>query len=181
MKTILLSTLLILSACAGSPNANRKIASDDIVLKKDAYHVGEIKISLLTADKFASLYGSVWVLMDGSSQVSSLYSMQTGMNRVPDARGAFLRMHNNGRSDSFQNPDKKELGEFQSDELLSHSHTMSLASAGRNGYSGGPNPTFSVGSTGTSAVGGNETRPKNVTVNYFVKIDNCPQDEVNCL
>lgn len=89
------------------------------------------------------------------------------------------------------------VGSVQGDDFLSHthiqnshthiqdahSHTVATQSAGVNGYASGPNSTMQPGSISTSSVtatnqvatavnqntGGNETRPKNAYVNYFIR------------
>lgn len=177
MKFIILAGCLSLLASCSSSNYSRKIASEEE--RRDIYRIGEIKISLLKPEDFRAVYGTAWVLMDGSTQVSSDFAKMTGMNRLPDARGAFLRMHNNGRNDGYQNPDNKELGDFQADEFRSHTHSLASSIQGnyaKNDFYSGPK---SGGST-TGAAGGNETRPKNITVNYYVKVSYC-SGEINCL
>jgi hypothetical protein len=181
-KFIYLAPILLLFSCANFEKASRHIASyEDVSFKKDTYRVGEIKISLLRPNQFRSLYGSSWVLMDGSNQEGTLFAQTTGMSTVPDARGAFLRMQNNGRNDGLQNPENTSVGVYQNEDTKSHTHGIGAVSAGRLGYSGGPNPTFTNGNGSTAAYGGNETRPKNITVNYFIKVTNCTTDEINCL
>lgn len=181
MKLLMaLSFFTLLASCSSPGHYERKIASDENNLKKDTYQVGEIKISLLKPDQFRSLYGSAWVLMDGSNQEGTLFAKATGMTKVPDARGAFLRMQNNGRNDGLQNPDKKDLGDFQADEFKSHTHGLNYSLQGywpKNDFYNGPKS----GGSETAAAGGNETRPKNITVNYFIKVSNCASEELNCL
>ena len=140
-------------------------------------NVGEVKQSILTEAQFQSLYGDTWVLMDGRDITGSDLATVTGNTTLPDARGIFLRGKNNGRSDGNENP-AGELAEgtYEADEFGSHFHRVSrendvpglqyhTARAFRGAYS-----TSGSGST-TDTVGGNETRPKNITVNTFVKIN----------
>ena len=70
-------------------------------------------------DKLKSVLGSAW-----------------GANRVPDLRGTFLRGVNNGRSDTYKDPDASsrvsvhsgnsgdKVGAFQKDEFKSHNHEI---------------------------------------------------------
>jgi hypothetical protein len=90
-------------------------------------------------------------------------------------------MYNNGRNDGNQNPDESKLGDYQLDDFKSHTHTYSDSGGSSRfrynasgGWEGTPNQL-------TGATGGKETRPKNVTVNYFIKVRNCSLNESPCL
>ena len=133
--------------------------------------LGTIVQSMLTETQFQSLNSTSWVLMDGRDVTGSAYATLTGQTTLPDARGAALRMKNNGRSDGNQNPDGDSiLGAWQGDEFESHTHGTVNAGTGVTGGGLG----YGVQSSGgnTQAAGGNETRMKNVTVNFFIKINN---------
>lgn len=145
--------------------------------------VGDVKQSILTEAQFQSIHGSAWTLMDGKSVVGSQYETVTGNSTLPDARGQFLRGKNNGRSDGQENPDGDLTeGTFQVDEMQGHKHNLDQGGGG--GAVGGwfvtnnnnlsdtatMGPMISDGVNGTPR-NGLETRPKNITVNYFVKID----------
>lgn len=100
---------------------------------------------------------------------------------LPDTRGIFLRGVDGSKG---FDPDKASrsslnsggnsgnaVGSFQSDMFAAHSHTYPVGEGSIN--SNGPNPegtavppTQYTGGT----TGGNETRPKNVNVNYIIKI-----------
>jgi hypothetical protein len=65
------------------------------------------------------------------------------------------------------------LGETQEDEFKSHSHPQQYRTTGGGGVGvigagggGSPMPSFS-----TLETGGSETRPKNLSVNFFIKIN----------
>jgi microcystin-dependent protein len=62
------------------------------------------------------------------------------------------------------------LGSFQFDQLASHDHTFSYAflTSGNN-VSAGSGDTVNANTVKTGSTGGNETRPKNVYVNYIIK------------
>lgn len=151
--------------------------------------VGSIQASLLTEAEFQSIFGTGWVLARGQSVSGSKYTSLTGVSSVPDLRGQFLRGKNNGRSDGNQDPGgERNLrdGVIQQDQYQGHTHstgsTISGAGGGLvylqppglsnnqvSGYVTKGNFADEVGN-GTPRTG-NETRPRNVTVNYFIRIN----------
>lgn len=137
--------------------------------------VGQIRTALLTESQFQLENGMGWILADGRNVAGSRFSTLFGANTVPDLRGVALRGKNNGRSDGNQNPDGDlALGLYQADMYASHSHYMSLRVYGVEGSDDGGSRNreiTSVGWANTDAAGGNETRMKNVTVNFFVKVN----------
>jgi len=150
--------------------------------KSNSQHiVGDIKTSIFTEAQFQAVSGDpTWVLADGRDlsviNPGSDYEAITGETILPDLRGVFLRGKNNGRADGNENPDgDSTLGTFQDDELQAHTHsTPHRATSGSpfvpNHVGQGFGPV-DVGSVESTSTGGNETRPKNVTVNYFIKIN----------
>jgi len=182
MKFLLIIAAVLVTSCSKPvriPASLENVESN--VGNIEIFQVGEIKISLLSVEKFKSLYGNAWVLMDGANQEGTQYAELTGNKTVPDARGAFLRMYNNGRNDGLQNPDEVKLGDYQIDDFKSHTHTYSDSGGSSRfrynaagGWEGTPNQQ-------TGASGGKETRPKNITVNYFIKVRNCSLNETPCL
>jgi hypothetical protein len=126
--------------------------------------IGVIQQALLTESQFQSLNGSCWVAMSGQSIAGSDYAILTGLTTLPNAQGRFLR--NSGG-------DAAPLATLQDDELKSHTH---VAGAVYNTHSGagvriGTAQGTNLGNLTTGATGGAETRPKNLTVNYFIKIN----------
>ena len=138
-----------------------------------------------------------WLLCDGSVVSRTNYALLFGVIgtacgdgdgsttfNLPDMRGVFLRGVNGSRSDSFADPDDNStlrinifsggntgnaLGSYQLDMFASHTHNYNYTPLA-NGTSGEGTPgPRTVESVATSATGGNETRPKNVYVNYIIK------------
>lgn len=106
-----------------------------------------------------------------------LYSV-LGRNVVPDYRGLFLRGWAHGSS-SFDPEPGRALGSYQGDEFRSHNHTTPVernpsAPVGPVSMPGSAWPGSRQSNTtraGSSFVGGDETRPKNVAVMYIIKTD----------
>lgn len=163
------------------------LVSDGAVFKrfsalKPSASIGDIKASVLTELDLQAELDSTWVLADGRNVAGSDYATLTGQTNIPDLRGMFLRGRNNGRSDGWQNPDGElNLGQLQNDDFKIHSHNASGSFQARSGPGGigyyglaenSSAPGASVGvSVFVDANGGNESRPRNVTVNYFIKIN----------
>jgi hypothetical protein len=160
--------------------------------------VGTIICSVLDFETFSKLtknnpsgswsFKSKWAPCDGRSVVGSRYQIQAGSigGNVPDLRGVFLRGLNQFAFDethavdsSQANPENKKKNEFQSDAIKSHQHnsyyptTLGLAFSdlhdnlqmiqGINGKTLLP--------TSTDAINSRETRPKNVSVFYYIRIN----------
>jgi hypothetical protein len=111
----------------------------------------------------------IWVLADGRTSTTE-YFQATGKANVPDLRGQFLRGMNEGRSDGRQDPEGsgREAGSYQADTLKSHSHLENLASGNGGIHSGGSYGVINQVQTGKT--GGAETRPRNMTVYWYVKV-----------
>ncbi len=101
---------------------------------------------------------------------------------VPDFRGYFARgrdagaMHDpDAGSRTALNPGGNvgdNVGSFQLDEFKGHAHALLHLAWNFFGTGSNPNPTDGAGGAGvqnTNVVGGNETRPANVYVNFFIK------------
>jgi microcystin-dependent protein len=108
--------------------------------------------------------------------IGTTYGAGDGVNTfaVPDHRDLFLRTWNGGGSGYDIG---RTFGVLQEDELKNHSHTWSMDGsndslsgtgyvATSNGSSGGGTET---NNTYISSIGGVETRPKNISVNTFIK------------
>lgn len=147
----------------------------------DGMPVGTVLTSMLDPTSFGTEIGDGWVLADGRDVSGSRYATLTSLNNVPDIRGMFLRGMNQGRSDGSEDPDTRSVGDFQSDAFQGHIHSITGGSGG-GAYvnprviaenSDQPrstgNPT-SDGINGTPRTA-SETRPKNISVYYYVKIN----------
>ena len=123
---------------------------------------------------------SGYLLCDGSQQsrttYADLYAVigdtygpgdgSTTFN-LPDLRGEFVRGLDNGRGADAG----RVLGSFQADELKSHTHTGISGDAGTDpARIGGGNRDVDTGTYTTNATGGTETRPRNVAMNYIIKV-----------
>jgi len=162
--------------------------------------IGEIRYSILPEEAFQELYGKGWVLMNGSCiakkcdsnhKDSKLFEFIIKDNKyydkfndtirrgmLPDLRGRFLRMLNNGATGDGHDPDTgRQIGSYQKDEFTKHFHDISASSGvysgdgkDRRNYQGymtrhvGPEPTNDAGNSP-------ETRPKNIAVNAYIKIN----------
>jgi hypothetical protein len=138
--------------------------------------IGTVLPSMLTQAQFNGQVGvGYWVIADGSSCTGTTYASVTGYATVPDLRGVFLRGKNNGRADGKQNPDGDlSLGTYQADAFASHNHSYTVD--GDNGNQPGNHAACGnqTGGTRTNTVdftGGNETRARNVTINYFIRVN----------
>lgn len=159
--------------------------SDDVINQRTIVtinegFIGQYLESDLTLAQHQALYGTGWVLADGvTSCAGSIYGTITGRTVVPDARGVFLRGKNNGSATAFANPDGDlALGTRTQDKFASHTHQERI-----NGLDGGNQGAYVSGTAFagadqpsnpavfTNPTGGNETAPKSLTVNIFIKIN----------
>jgi hypothetical protein len=178
-----------LTAVAGLVNALRTIMLP----------VGSIVESMLTETQWHSQNNgdaSRWVIADGRDVTGSAYQILTSNTTVPDLRGVFRRGKNNGRSTGTGNPDGDlALGTYEADEFSSHNHNYSdpghfhVFSSNiflrANAYQAGPSTQGAYDQTGSpqnnivaattgitiQTQGGAENRPRNVTVNIFIRIN----------
>jgi hypothetical protein len=164
---------------------NIDLSTQQQVLINLVYPVGAYLEADITEAQFQSQMGMGWVLADGRSVVGSAFETLTGKTNIPDVRGTYKRMKDNGRGlDPNGDP---VLGSFQDDQFESHNHSSNWR------YHDGPNALAGVQMTDTSthmpgsttsistvagtnsntinASGGNETRPKSTIVNVFIKIN----------
>ena len=160
----------------------------DLESSNNELPVGTIITSILNPSQFiGQLEDSEkhkWKLADGSQVKNSKFAKVIG-SRVPDLRGMFLRgMNEDGKG---ADPDtNRKAGELQQDALRKHGHKATVTGrptgykegAATIGYtrntaaSNAPIETMSViVSEVTGANSENETRPKNVSVYFYIKIN----------
>lgn len=190
----MLRNLLILTVLFGTTNSIAEISEvssgqaieaskiNEIIrkvneLERKILPVGSILHSLLTLEQFQSENGDCWRKLDGAPLAASDELKSFGYNFIPNAESRFLR--NTG-------PSSASLGLTQEDSFKEHNHIGGFPRA--SGYAYGDNSMYGtiVSGTGyvstqangtytrryayTSTTGGTETRPKNLTVNFFVKV-----------
>ena len=137
---------------------------DNIFLSKIDAPIGSIRSSDLPVAEFLVQSVGQWMLMDGQACNGTEYQTLTGKNNVPNAltEGTFLRQAKAGRL----------TGTYEADEIVSHRHSISPSvqnfSGGTTAGNGGDGDGTAV--TQTALTGGAETRPKNLAVNYFIKV-----------
>ena len=129
--------------------------------------IGEIRAADMTLSEFQAVNGTGWIIADGASCTGSVYAAVTGHSVVPDSKDRVLR----GLGPTYS----AALSATQADQLAAHTHTQTIEAAVPELQSGA-STGFGSGSTGST--GGNETRMKNVTVNYFIKINLSAQDNI---
>lgn len=139
--------------------------------------VGTIVASMLEEAQFQAQPGISrnWVLAKGQPATGSKYAAVTGKTQLPDLRGVFLRSSNSDLAAADQqqrgNPENKKLGEFQADDFKTHTHETPRPGGNDGNRAGRQDAWYGGGSSSTGAAGGTETRPRNITVNYFIKIN----------
>lgn len=152
--------------------------------KKSEGSIGDVKYSVLDPVKFIEENGDGWVLMDDRIplQGSVLYNKH-GITSIPDARGLFIRSLNLNRNDDKADPFTKEnniqrkMGDFQNDQIKSHNHDISgrylegQSGSGFNGYGFESNSRPGQKNFSTSSPGGEETRPRNIALYTYIKIN----------
>lgn len=143
-------------------------------------NIGDIKASMLTEAQFDQVHGPGWVLADGRSAAGTAYFALTNNALLPDLRGVFLRGKDHGREaeNGQGNPDLviPDLGDYRQDSFKGHQHSV-LRHAGDDQLVGGITGAQVGGPTDvnpdglTSAEGGLESRPRNVTVNFYIRVN----------
>lgn len=152
--------------------------------------LGTIVSSILDFDNFARINGdsipqkysvthSKWAPADGRTIVGSDLSSKTTLTQTPDLRGSFLRGLNQFDSleqsavlDNRKDPQIRIVGSFQSDEFKKHSHWTKRSPVGNGGNSALMAGDSNVFNYPTQDQGnGDETRPKNVAVYFYIKIN----------
>ncbi|EUB95584.1 hypothetical protein PMI07_002072 [Rhizobium sp. CF080] len=167
--------------------------------RRDFAPIGTVVSSVLTPEDFASAIGEsvgwqinrrTWVLADGRAVEGTKYAIDTKGKSVPDLRGIFLRGidPSSGRvagsiEDSATALPRSSPFSGVTDAGGEHTHPLGAARSTVDRYNaGGTNYwTISARDTGPagshfhnvsiSAGGDPETRPKNVGIYYYIKIN----------
>ena len=171
----------------------------DGVSGKGTVPIGSIVQSILTLAQFQTQAGTGWVLMDGASIVGSKLATITGWTNVPDASGRFLRTAggsaaalsvSQGQATAVNNLSVSangavnlthahslpgnivavnDLGSVGVNDLLAMVRVLSLQEQGSpgTGNSGTLNHSHTCSTTSIDT----ETRPVNLTVNTFIRIN----------
>ena len=152
--------------------------------------IGTIIASTLTYDKLCiqlnerasfNAKKSTYAPCDGRLVAGSYYSEVTDKTRALDLRGRFLRglnmFYEDEQAGSFDqlkaDPDSRSMGDYQADAFKSHTHqyTDRQEGAGNQADDGNDVGFSKVETKTTSGTGGEETRPKNIAVYYYMRIN----------
>lgn len=146
--------------------------------------VGTIVSSMLSPTEFAKEVGDLdrravhWVYADGDADITnSRYGQLSGSTRSPDLRGMFLRGLDDGRKPGdYQVDALQEHGHFTNALTLRHhlsEDTKDLGYTSRGGADQGPARVTNVITLegGSEVSAAEETRPKNVAVYFYMKIN----------
>jgi hypothetical protein len=156
--------------------------------------VGDVKYSILDPAQFAAVNGSCWVPMDGRALAATdkLKLAAPALTNVPDGSGLFIRAQefSNGADNDPVRNSSSAIGTLQADEFKSHTHDMNDAGnhrhpMGTRGFEG----NGLKGADGSNddqdaytqfagehkhtilATGGLETRPKNINLWVYIRIN----------
>lgn len=184
----MIKIILVLTTLFTSPGW---AASDGHPITKKSFdnslfQVGDLKQSLLDLTQFQASHGACWTLLDGSSISGSEFSSRIA-TQLPDGRGLFFRAKQNGRTDGKGNPDGEyNIGAFQGKVSnntyqfqyeANQSNTSLISVPEDNSWSAYMTLAASGGDYARpfrARNRGGESRPDNLTVNVFVKINsNC--------
>ena len=172
-----------------------------VITLSEKMPIGAIVASVLDYPQFNIVNGlpttfnsntSTWAPCDGRTIANSKYAT-SGASIAPDLRGLFLRGVNemysgnlgSGTLNSDQlNVEDKNSGEFQNDAFQDHTHKVGIGITDKQANSQAsprfadwvyrsPNvyQTQSVFTTDNNVRVSEETRPKNMTVYYYVRIN----------
>ena len=156
-------------------------ANDGSLIGNSFFAVGSVQQTFLSAVEFESIMGTDWVLADGRDVSGSLYETITGNATAPDCRGMFLRTVGGNAEPTIGGTQVDATAVNGLNDGGGHRHATagtdssgSLSAATWNFTSTGPSGTALSIQTGFANValsGDTETRPVNITVNTFIKIN----------
>jgi len=169
-----------------------KVSSEPSGFNKDL-PVGTIICSYLNFDQFSAVTDnnikspgnvyiskySKWAPADGRAVPNSQFATITSQNIVPDLRGVFIRGLNQfdqnspvPQDNSKNDPINRLVGTYQSDELKSHNHKFrSPVNGSTVSHPAQSQVHADFGDAQTEMTGGTETRPKNIAVYYYIRIN----------
>lgn len=156
--------------------------------------VGDVKYSILNPTQFAAVNGSCWVPMDGRALAATdkLKLAAPALTNVPDGSGLFIRAQefSAGADNDPGRTSSTTIGTLQTDEFKSHTHDMNETgnhshAMGTRGFQGNglkgadgsmddtDATTHSAGlhKHTITATGGLETRPKNINLWVYIRIN----------
>lgn len=169
----------------------------NFLIDNSTFQVGDVVQSVLDEATFQSLRDTNWVLCDGRSVVGTDYQSITLNSNIPDLRGKFPRMKDNGAG--IDPAGDLPIGTYQVDQIGQHRHPLGASAqllserspfSGSNGYIVGADSSNVSGNYNNSTAdfgaaidqnlfngytefaGFAENRPKAVIFNYFIKINN---------
>lgn len=176
MAKLTLTTLVILFMIGSSYTTNTSNTGT----------LGDIKYSILDPEKFVEKNGDGWVLMMGQDISGSDLHSFTGMSKLPDVRGNFIRSMNLGRATNGDPDTFRLVGSYQADTFKAHSHDFKANFKGTThndklllgnvggqgkGYGGGDNYHLGIAQSTILPSGEQETRPKNIALFTYIKIN----------
>ena len=169
------------AAPAAAPAATPAVAASGAAAPGPGFAcLGCIVASVLTEDDFKKANGDGWALCEGQSIAGSKLAEATGETTAPDLRGVFLRGKNDGRFPSGNKAGdvaEHDLGAYSPDTVGPHQHKIMIG--GEAPLPAGPALTAAWSAHSSTQEdrlvrpydGATETQPKNVTVNYYCKIN----------
>jgi microcystin-dependent protein len=174
---------LISPALTGTPTApTAAVNTNTTQLATTAYVVTAIGSLGVAAGSVISYAASTaptgWLKANGAAISRTTYSVlfaaigttygagdgSTTFN-IPELRGEFIRGLDDGRGVDTG----RALGSYQADSFASHTHGLDIYTLGSMGLAGGGDSSVYRGSANTYAVGGSETRPRNVALLACIK------------
>ena len=153
------------------------------------FSIGDYRYSDLTEAQFQEINGYTWVLANGQNCEGTDYGALTGKNNVPNLTqngGLFMRMATTSNAVGTVQGDSTAMpnNPFSTANDGAHTHRANNSSSGGNStsYMYGPgsgtsNGVYTTISSSTSnhshaIIGGDtETRPVNIAVNVFIKVN----------
>ncbi len=154
----------------------------------DGIGVGTVVWSVLPPEDFRKENGKGWILLAGDDVSDTRLGQDYGFQYLPDARGCFLRALNgivmpggemrNLRENRLEKGDsggdRRTVGSWQGDTVGKHTHPYRVGDAVRGHDAKTKGGEFFYGgielTTGENP--GAETRPRNIALYCYIKVDN---------